>query len=471
MAGPEEFDGSEPETPASRSRGRWILQVAIVVALIISMVFLAFVSGRGVVTVRPENVPNATATTTANATPDTDLRLAVVDADGQLQTMDAAGGSATTVGGSGIRFTFPAWSPDGTRIAAIGQTAAETGVYIFAVDRSGAASTEPAVVYRSADELPFYLYWAPDSRRVTFLTSEPDGLALRIAPADASSPAVSIRQGSPLYWAWAAPDRLFVHSGVEGVDGFYGEVGLDGTTLEPSTVTAGAFRAPAVTGNGRFRAFSSPGTGTPEQVIVERTDRTNRHVAGVDGAAALDFGPAGDELAFLAPAAAGPATSLPVGPLRLMDPASGAIRTLLPDPVVAFYWSPDGSTIAALEAASPGDNSVASTGAVVLARAGDEAREVPAATVPGLALRLVFVRVEGGAIRSQRVVRLSDAFASQLLPYFDQYALSHLVWSPDGASIVLPLVSEDGLVHLTALRADGSQARPIVDAAMGFWRP
>src|SRR4029077_479554 len=129
-------------------------------------------------------------------------------------------------------------------------------------------------VYRSADRLPFYLYWAPDSRRVTFLTSEPAGLALRIAPADASSPARSIRQGSPLYWAWAPPDRLLVHSGVEGVDGFFGEVGLDGTSLEPSAIPAGGFRAPAVTGNGRFRAFSSPGTGSPEQVIVETIDRT-----------------------------------------------------------------------------------------------------------------------------------------------------------------------------------------------------
>jgi hypothetical protein len=88
-----------------------------------------------------------------------------------------------------------------------------------------------------------------------------------------------------------------------------------------------------------------------------------------------------------------------------------------------------------------------------------------------LALRLVFVRVDRGAIRSQRAVRVSDAFASQLLPYFDQYALSHLVWSPDSASIILPLVSEDGVVHLTTIRADNSEARPIVDAAMGFWRP
>jgi TolB protein len=459
MAGPDEFDDSDPGAPVPRSRGRWFLQVTIVVALIISMVFLAFVSGRGVVTVRPETMPSATATTTATSgTAPTDLRLAVVDSDGHLETMDATGGSTATIGRAGTRFTFPAWSPDGSRIAVIGQTVAETAVDVFTVSVSGAGATDPAVVYRSADRVPFYLYWAPDSRRVTFLTTEPAGLALRIAPADASSPAVTIRQGAPLYWAWAPPDRLLVHSGVEGVDGFFGEVGLDGASLEPSAVRAGDFRAPAVTGNGLFRAFSSPGAGTPEQVIVETSDRMIRHAVGIYGGAALDFGPAGDALAFIAPAAAGPDVSLPVGPLRLMDAASGAVRTLLPEPVVAFFWSPDGSTIAALEVASPGDN-VATTGTIVLA-----------ATAPGLALRLVFVRVDRGAIRSQRGVRVSDAFASQLLPYFDQYALSHLVWSPDGGSILLPLVSADGVVQLTAIGADGSEA-PVTDAAMGFWRP
>ncbi len=60
MAGPDDFNDPGPEEPLRPHRGRWLLQVAIVVALIISMVFLAFVSGRGVVTVRPDTVPDPT---------------------------------------------------------------------------------------------------------------------------------------------------------------------------------------------------------------------------------------------------------------------------------------------------------------------------------------------------------------------------------------------------------------------------
>ena len=61
MAGPDDFEDPGPEEPLRPHRGRWLLQVVIVVVLVISMVFLAFVSGRGVVTVRPVTVPDPTA--------------------------------------------------------------------------------------------------------------------------------------------------------------------------------------------------------------------------------------------------------------------------------------------------------------------------------------------------------------------------------------------------------------------------
>ena len=89
--------------------------------------------------------------------------------------------------------------------------------------------------------------------------------------------------------------------------------------------------------------------------------------------------------------------------------------------------------------------------------------------MPGLPLRLVFVTVASGVIRSQKAVQVSDDFVQQILPYFDQYALSHHLWSPDGASIVLPLVSADGIVHLTSIRADGSETLPVTVGISAFW--
>ena len=76
-----------------------------------------------------------------------------------------------------------------------------------------------------------------------------------------------------------------------------------------------------------------------------------------------------------------------------------------------------------------------------------------------------------GAIRSQRDVTLSDLFTGQYLPFFDQYALSHRLWSSDGASVILPLVTADGATHLTIIQTDGSGSHELPTGDLGFWRP
>lgn len=194
---------------------------------------------------------------------------------------------------------------------------------------------------------------------------------------------------------------------------------------------------------------------------MEQLDGAGRHEVAVFGTAALGFGPVSDELAYIAPAGAGGDTALPVGPLRLVDAASGAVRSLLAGSVVGFFWAPDGRTIAALQLEAPGDDNVATAGS----------DPIPAAVSPGVTLRLVFVSVESGAIRSRRAVRVADTFATQVLPYFDQYALSHRIWAPDSAAIVLPLVDDAGASGLVVIRADGSDTRRIRDGVAGFWSP
>ena len=124
--------------------------------------------------------------------------------------------------------------------------------------------------------------------------------------------------------------------------------------------------------------------------------------------AAVAFDPAGDTVAAIG--ADGPTQAnlaLPLGPLRLLDPATGDTRTLIEGAVVSFWWSPDGRTIArparpAVEGGAAGENEA----------------------------RLLFVDVASGEITSQAVVVPGQLYVDQLLTYFDQYALSHHVWAP-----------------------------------------
>jgi TolB protein len=458
MADLGEFDDPGPLTPGPPSRVRRALTVAVLLTLVVSMVFLAWVSGRGEIRVVPV-VPGTPTPQPAIAA--AAPRLAVIDANGHLATTDAVGGSVVDRAAAGVTFTFPAWSPDGSHIAAIGQNADGIGVYVFATGADASAVVEPAVLYQSADRPPFYLYWAPDGQRVTFLTTEPDGLALRIAPADASAAAVPVRHGAPLYWTWVDGARILVHSGADGADAFFGEVGTDGTSVEPAAIEPGGFRAPAVTADGRYRAFVAPGDGASEQVVATARDGTSRYEVHVFGAAALDFSPTTDDLAFIAPDVLARPVTLPVGPLRLMAAGTGDVRTILPGSIIAFFWAPDGRTIAALQIGPPGDN---------VAGAGNAELAAVAAVPPGLALRLVFVDPASGAVRAQRAVRVTDAFVAQLIPYFDQYALSHRIWSSDSASIVLPVAADDGTSRLLVVPADGSDAREIA-GTMAFWSP
>jgi TolB protein len=456
----ETFEETGPLVPDPPSRARRAATIAILIALIVSMIFLAFVSGRGIV--EPATPPKT-------LTPE----LAVIDGAGRLTTTDAVGGATVSYGGPDMTFSFPAWSPDGKRIAAFGWDATAGILAVFDVQPEGDPSADPVIVYRSADRPAFYLYWSPDGSSLAFLTTEPEGLALRIAPADGSGPVVAIHDGSPLYWAWTEPDSLLVHSGGNAPDAFIGLIGIDGASRERSSIEAGGFRAPSISPDGRLRGYVTPGADSPDAIVIEGLDGTNRQSVGVFGPAAIDFSPVADDLAFIAPDAPSPGAVLPVGPLRLLAGRTGLVRTVLSGSVIAFMWAPDGRTIAGLQLGSgPDDNVALDTSArlAALGRASIAPRR-PAAAAPGLDVRLVFVDVASGAIRSHRQVTLSDLFVGQYLPFFDQYALSHRLWSADGASVILPLATADGATHLTIIPADGSAPRDLPTGDLGFWRP
>ena len=459
---PDETLEEDPDETRGAGRLRRRLRVALTLTVVASIVVLAAVQGAGFV-IRAD---------TFEAPEAPDARLVAVDASGGLTTIGAGGGSVEAYEVSGVAFQFPAWSPDGTRFAAIGRGLRDTGVYVFAARPANEPATDPLVVYQSAERPPFYLYWTPDGRQVTFLTTESDELALRVAPADGSATATTLRAGAPMYWDFVDPGRLLVHSGANGPDGFLGEVGVDGALFEEPSAPPGLYRAPAISGDDRLRAYAADDGGTTSEVVVEARDGSGAARVRVFGPAAFSFNPQGDELAFVAANESSERNlSVPVGPLRLVDPATSGVRTLLGGKVVAFFWSPNGTSIAALRLDQADDNvTEASRGAgAVLARARANSNVEGAAA--GLAMRLSFVEVATGSVVSERLVRLADLFLNQVLPYFDQYALSHRVWSPDGTAIVLPIVGEGDVTRLFAIPVDGSDARALVTAEMGFWSP
>ena len=468
---PAEAFEPTPDATHREHRPRRRLQIALTLTVVVALV-LGTIGGSGLITGSAPIVGNEV----FEGAPSTEPRLVAVDAGGGVITMDQHGGSVVAYPVPGVAFEFPAWSPDGTSFAAIGRDAEGAGLYVFEDRTPGQPPTDAVIAYESADHPPFYLYWTPDSQQVTFLTSEAQGLALRIAPADGSAAAVTIRAGAPIYWDFVDAERLLVHEGAAGPDGFFGEITVAGSVTRTVGGPPGVYRAPATSLGGQVRAFVEIGVdpdvqGPTGDLVVERLGGSSASRIPIFGPVALTFSAHGDQLAFIAADRAGLGDlPLPVGPLRVLDIASGQVRTLVDGRVVAFFWSPNGKAIAALSLDGTNDGVTEARygpggpGRVAFARAGDG---VNAAASVGL--RLTFVDAITSSIVSHRQVRLSELFVNQVLPFFDQYALSHRVWSPDLSAVALPIMSEADVTKLFMIPADGSNAEAVATAEMGFW--
>ena len=78
--------------------------------------------------------------------------------------------------------------------------------------------------------------------------------------------------------------------------------------------------------------------------------------------------------------------------------------------------------------------------------------------------------MDSGSVRASRTVPVTSRFVNNILPYYDQYALSHRMWAPDSSAIALPL-DDDGDDQLFVIPVDGSGMTPLGDAELGFWSP
>jgi TolB protein len=418
--------------------------------------------------------------------------VVVLENDGSLAVIDAATAHETVLATAADgQFLFPAWSPDGSRIAAIRVGASENEIEVF--DAARAETGEPAapiVVLRSSDIGPFYLSWSPDGTRISYLANESTGLSLRIVPADGSAPVdgsapnARIKTGNPLYYDWVAKDRLLAHIGT-GADAFLGELAIDGSEAAPAIQGPGDFRSATVSHDGKLFGYIRAGSTDQSSVVLAARDGSSERTMPVFGSAAVTFAPVGDLVASIGPTEPQPvAYTFPFGPLRVLD-AAGKVRKLLDGQVVGFWWSPDGRTIAALRVqtiaggASPGPSGSAGAAPTASALAAasldasaapsDAGGAQPSPSEPPTEVRMLFVDVASGKVAAQSVVVPGTLFINQFLTYFDQYSVSHQLWAPDSSSILLP-IEDAGATSIEVLPRTGNKARTF-EGAMAFWSP
>ncbi|MCK5924137.1 MAG: hypothetical protein KAG66_24595, partial [Methylococcales bacterium] len=126
----------------------------------------------------------------------------------------------------------------------------------------------------------------------------------------------------------------------------------------------------------------------------------------------------------------------------------------------AFFWSPDGRHIAYIAPSIFTDIRHASH---ELGRARLQPRNEDT-------YALFVLNVASGETRNLGSFVPGAIFASQFLPFFDQYAHSHAIWSPDSATIALP-VAFGPTTHIAVFHLDGQEPSIITRGSTAFWQP
>lgn len=398
--------------------------------------------------------------------------IAFVDADGAVKTMlpDGSGVRRISPAVDGF-FTWPTWSPDARTLAYSGVVSddgmAQLNLYAAALDVIGDSGDADAglhrVIYAAergevgllAQGVIHYPLWSPDGAHLAFIAAASDGLSLYIDDLSDDPSARHLLDDGPLWMSWSDDGAaLAVH---RGSDHFLVDA-RDGFRVSGLDIAAQEYRVPAwrpsanaltvLTGDGVATANVDAG-GAADAPMPVREAR---------GDAAFLWSPSGTHLAVSDAARRFLYRGAVMSAYRRLAIASESAPQNADEilqPILAFFWSPDGSRLAYITLSD-------TEGALRCIVMDMDSRERRAA--------LDFV---------------PSPEQQTLFQFFDQYAYSHNIWSPDSANLVFAgnIVGNAATAsggahpghrgfHIIVADAGGASTPQLVgEGIMGFWSP
>ena len=150
-------------------------------------------------------------------------RIAFVGLDGNIHTMDQAGGGrkdvttdaavAEDTAAVSFFYQFPAWSPDARQLAFVGvrrtaDVVMSSGIWAGPVD-----GRQPARVYEGDDKIPLHVSWSPDSSRLVFISALGANQQQLDTVSALGGEVRVLREGMAFTWRWKkGAASLAVHS-------------------------------------------------------------------------------------------------------------------------------------------------------------------------------------------------------------------------------------------------------------------
>ena len=394
-------------------------------------------------------------------------RIAFVSPDSQIYTISPDGTDLVRISPErptpstvdpAPGYTWPVWSPDASRLlfsAALPTGAPNQSRYVLLNSSAdGSASENPILVFRNVlgstlvgPGTPHYSMWSPDGEQIAMIVGTGEGLAVVVADPAQTGEWLEVVPGAPVYMSWSYDStQLLVHI------------------------------------RDRLMRFDSPFYGPP--LVLE---------GGVTTYLAPSFAPMDGRSAFLVESD----TDIT---LNVLDSDAGVMTAISQVPsAAAFRWAPDGLSLAVLKSTPDGAGIyqqlaiVAADGSseylaaegdfISFEWAPDGTRILLAEPVTSVqaVLRWSVLDVESGTVD-----HLADFLPTGELGfvhvYFDQFAASHTLWSPDSRWVVLKgTLLEPESDELDSRRGEDTiwvidterEAAPIAiaDGFLAFWSP
>lgn len=395
-----------------------------------------------------------------------DNNIYIVSA-GEEQAQRITDNAVPILGGQGREYHDPTWSPNGwLSFVSTELTDNEFLHTIYAV-RPSRNPVNVQELYQASDTTYIYGYWSPAQceegifcARFSYMMSHPDEIDLRMAEVHSDRLEVYderlLGRGQPFYFSWS-PDgtRMVWFRAGQTLEIYNLDENQPGYILPDSP---GLFQAPAWSPVDDRILFALESDDYGNQIVVAdpNSDMRLPLTEGGSGLSAFAWSPDGQWVV-----AAEAFEPLPNVLDKLTIIAADG-QTVIPvaegEVIVAFFWSPDSKQLAYFTLVITGSQET-------LSIASDVAQAPPQQTETVIELNVV--KLETG-----ESLPISHFFPTRsqiyLFQFFDQFAQSHTVWSPDSSQIVFAELLPDGREFIRVVDTSDPQQSSITIAEGSF---
>lgn len=400
-----------------------------------------------------QDIPNAPGT------------IAYIGSDFNIYTIRPRAGSTPVALSSDAELTrtrarvyeWPMWSTDG-KLAYVHSLLTNSGEVTTEILVSADGETPGELAYTGEQEYFTYASWSPaacgeDCNDLAILLNDASGLLVRMVHSEGGeSTHRPGGTGAPLYTSWSPDGKRMVWQRNNTQFEIYDVV--EGSVSETLAQTPG-------------RMFTPEWSPVDDRLLLGIQGESGTDLVIVDGDAVITLATEASNPIWFAWSPDGESVAYinREGPLIVLDAETGEETARSPiNGVLAFFWSPDSQHVAYLSFGRPTGGFNAS------APPDDKLISMKQENQPPNGVAWSVLDVEDGANRHYTPFAPTNQFV-YLLQYFDQFATSHSIWSPDSRYLVYSETTANMVPKIQLLDTTQENAAPsqIAEGLIGIW--